>query len=259
MPEFASGGTDQFLEGLRRRIQVRLPTESEQSFFRTRPDVAGYAAPDDRVVPNLGNRLYDPIAAENFLQSGRARGKSLADNERVRIFLRNIHPKDRPTFDLTPEQLQAFKNYGGPQDIRDTIVSRLMTGDSSGGTPTTKQSEWVGNISKADRGLQRVQALLQEHSDKNFVQRILHPKNYPSIDLGEGYHGTHLMSWATVGDKAIVYPTIIQDPETGELKRLNQKEAMDTALRTKEFIKFNTPEEADWFSKNYKRVWNQGE
>ncbi len=43
----------------------------------------------------------------------------------------------------------------------------------------------------------------------------------------------------------------------GELYQLNPKEAIDYAIKNKEFIEFKSAEEADWFSKNYKNIWEE--
>lgn len=102
----------------------------------------------------------------------------------------------------------------------------------------------------------KVTKVLKENERLNFVQRIMKPDINPVLDeyAGPGTHGTHLMAHSTVGDKSIVYPEIVQTPD-GNLKQLGRREAADYAIKTGEHIKFNTPEEAEWFGKNYKKVW----
>lgn len=102
----------------------------------------------------------------------------------------------------------------------------------------------------------RIYKILNENSDKDFVKRVLSPEDYGTIPLENGY-GTHLMSYATDDEGAFAYPQIITDPATGELKRLSSREAMDYAYKNKQYIRFKDPEEADWFGKNYKRVWER--
>jgi len=121
-----------------------------------------------------------------------------------------------------------------------------------------KQPPVLSSEPEPDQNWNRVNEILQKNKDKNFVQRILKPDVNPVLDeyAGPGTHGTHLMSWATVGDKHIVYPEIIQTPK-GDLKRLGRTEARVYAIKNKEYIEFDTPEEADWFGKNYKRVWGR--
>jgi len=104
--------------------------------------------------------------------------------------------------------------------------------------------------------LERIQKILAAHKDKDFVRRILDPDNSPSIDLGKGFTGTHLMA-ADIDDETgrwLVYPTIVRI--NGELQRLEPNEAMHHAKATGEYIDFeDRKDEAISFSKNYKRVW----
>ena len=99
------------------------------------------------------------------------------------------------------------------------------------------------------------QILEQGYSDKNFVQRILYPQAFPSLDLGNGWHATHKMSYSTVGDKTFAYPNVIYDQATGMLKELQPQEALHHALLTGEHIPFKSEKTADWFTKNYKELW----
>jgi hypothetical protein len=50
----------------------------------------------------------------------------------------------------------------------------------------------------------------------------------------------------------IVYPTVIYDPQLQGLRRLSDRDALNHAQRSGEFIAFPTDREADWFSQNYK-------
>jgi len=74
------------------------------------------------------------------------------------------------------------------------------------------------------------------------------------MDFGHGRWGTHRMAYST-GTPNIVYPTIVQDPISGNLKQLNDDEAVDYAKKTGEFIPFDKPEDAAWFGRSYKKVW----
>ena len=104
--------------------------------------------------------------------------------------------------------------------------------------------------------LAKLQAILGKHSHMNFVQRILEPGKYPRIDNSDGSYSTHLMADAEYEGKPIVFPTIIQYPN-GKLKSLELKQALHHAVNTGEYIQFDDPEEASWFSQNYKKVWEQ--
>ena len=105
----------------------------------------------------------------------------------------------------------------------------------------------------------RIMSILEKYKDRNFVQRILAPDKYPEIKNPDGSVSSHLMSWDSLGDsgKAIVYPLIIQDQEGKSLRKLSPDEAYDHAMKTKEYIQFDSGDEADWFSRNYKKVWEQ--
>ncbi len=103
--------------------------------------------------------------------------------------------------------------------------------------------------------------IIEKNKDKNFIQRLMNPEKYPRIerpDLGSEAYSTHLMSYSRVGDKYIVFPEIVYNPETKTLKRFGDlKKAVDYALKTGEYIPFDKEEDADWFSSNYKKYWNQ--
>lgn len=97
--------------------------------------------------------------------------------------------------------------------------------------------------------------ILEAHKSKNFVQRILNPSAYPELPLGDGRVGTHLMSWGTDDTAgAYAYPQIMYDPKTKQLTNHGDA-AWDIAKQRGEMIPFDRAEEADWFSKNYKKVW----
>ena len=102
----------------------------------------------------------------------------------------------------------------------------------------------------------KILAILDKNKDKDFVRRILDPKGSPSIDLGKGFTGTHLMATAEADGKHYAYPTIQRDFE-GNLVRLEPNEAFTQAKERGELIEFSSAEEALWFSKNYKSVWKQ--
>lgn len=103
--------------------------------------------------------------------------------------------------------------------------------------------------------MDKVRAILEKNKDKDFVKRILAPDKYPVITNKDGSISTHLMSWGQSDNGYFVYPTIINTKEG--LKRLSDDEAWNHAISSKEFIRFDSPEEADWFSKNYKSVWRK--
>ena len=40
------------------------------------------------------------------------------------------------------------------------------------------------------------------------------------------------------------------------MNRLEGKDAFDHAIKNNNYIKFDTPEDAAWFSQNYKKYWD---
>lgn len=101
-----------------------------------------------------------------------------------------------------------------------------------------------------------VNAILSKNSDKNFVRRILFPENYPTLPEGDGQVATHKMAWSDDDGAYYVYPTVVQG-ENGELVELDPDEAFDYALKNREFIKFKDPQQADEFSQEYKKYWQE--
>ena len=99
----------------------------------------------------------------------------------------------------------------------------------------------------------RINDILGKHKDKDFVKRILYKDKYPVINNDDGSVSTHLMSWGETDGRYLVYPTIVNGKEG--LRKLEMDEAFRHALGSQEYIEFDNPDDADWFSKNYKAVW----
>jgi hypothetical protein len=105
-----------------------------------------------------------------------------------------------------------------------------------------------------DNPQQYIADILEKNKHLNFVQRILEPEKYPRMDFGDGNWGTHRMSWAG-GKPNMVYPNIVQPAANAPLQLLEPQDAMTHAQKTGEFIPFDSPAEADWFGRNYKKFW----
>jgi hypothetical protein len=104
----------------------------------------------------------------------------------------------------------------------------------------------------------RINSILNKNSSLNFVQRILNPNIFPVQDNQDGSYSTHLMGYSKVGKEYLAYPTIIQRPDTGELHNFGEHQAaIEYALKTGEYIPFGNQEEADWFTQNYKSIWQE--
>lgn len=116
---------------------VRNPYKDEDVWFALNPKVAGMAADDGQIVLNP----YSGLSAENK--------SAVAKNEAIRLFMRenNVNPQ----FKVTPEQMKYFAgtNYGekGKEGfLRQTLVSRILTGDPSAGNVTEEQRKVAQDI-----------------------------------------------------------------------------------------------------------------
>jgi hypothetical protein len=134
---FAEGGMVQ-----EERFSVRQPYESELEFFEKNPGVSGMATEDNRVILNP----YSDLSEQER--------EAVVLNERARLAIRNgaVEP---PNFVLTPEQMAYFSRinngrpYGNPQDIKETLAARILSGDPSAQKPTRAQLEYVDQLRQA--------------------------------------------------------------------------------------------------------------
>lgn len=103
----------------------------------------------------------------------------------------------------------------------------------------------------------RLLSIVNQNRDKNFIQRMLTPDTSPVLQdyAGPGTVGTHLISSAGIDGRNILYPEIVQRPGSNNLERLSRQDALRYALQSGEHIAFDSPEEAEWFGQNYKRLW----
>jgi hypothetical protein len=111
----------------------RDPYKSELDYFKKNLNVGGMAAEDDMVIINPYSKLNE------------AEKKQVSLNEAARIYMRK---NTAPSFDITEQQKEAFKNYGSEDDIRSTIASRILSGDKSALDVTEAQSKWVNRFLK---------------------------------------------------------------------------------------------------------------
>ena len=126
-----SAGFPKGIYGVGLRDQL-FPSEDE--YFKANPNVAGMAAEDDKVIINPYSKISEKEKEAVML------------NEAARVHMRN-KMIDAPNYDLTPEQLEKFGSYSkDPNDIRQTIAARILSGDPSAGQPTQAQQEYVGRL-----------------------------------------------------------------------------------------------------------------
>lgn len=109
------------------RGMARQPSLSELQWFADNRKTGGMMTPDGRVILNPHSGLnQDQRTAVLYNEAARLR---MLDN--------------RASFALTPQQQAAFADYGSPQDQRDTIAARILSGDPSAGAATREQQSWV--------------------------------------------------------------------------------------------------------------------
>ncbi len=113
-------------------IQERQPYLSELNFFKKNLHVGGMAAEDNRIIMNP----YSPLSLEQK--------NAVRKNERARVYMRISG--NEPNFAITPEQQQAFGSYGSPQDIRETLVGRILSGDTTALNFTPEQEAFTQQL-----------------------------------------------------------------------------------------------------------------
>jgi hypothetical protein len=129
-------------------LQQRFPVREklypgEDTYFKDHPEVGGMAAEDNSVILNPYSKLND------------AQRGSIIKNETARLWMRNSPQKERPSMRLRGSQKKAFDTIanGKPyskdqQDIRETIIARVVSGDTSAGKTTRKQRKYAKALSK---------------------------------------------------------------------------------------------------------------
>lgn len=99
----------------------------------------------------------------------------------------------------------------------------------------------------------RLMDILNANAGKTFVQRILKPDNFPVMDDGRGGIATHRMAWTELPNgRAAAFPTVLYD---GKGLKDYGRGAWDQAQKSGNVIEFDSPDEASWFSENYKGAW----
>jgi hypothetical protein len=107
---------------------TREPEKGELSFFKKRPEVAGMATEDNKILLNP------------FSKNKPSEQQAVAKNEALRLFMKI--QKINPEFELTQEQQDFFKGteYGSdPQAAKQTILARILSGDPSAKNASPEQ------------------------------------------------------------------------------------------------------------------------
>jgi len=106
----------------------------EEEYFKKNPHVAGMAAEDNKIIMNPFSTLKD-----NEKQA-------VMMNEAARVHMRN-KLIEAPNFELTPTQMEKFASYSkDPNDIKQTIAARILSGDPSAGDVTPEQQAYAAKL-----------------------------------------------------------------------------------------------------------------
>jgi hypothetical protein len=126
---------------LAQRYSEREPYPSELKFLKDRPDVGGMATEDNRFIINP----YSPLSDEQK--------NAVRLNETSRLWMRNSDESERPNMRLRRSQKKAFNTMQNgrpysqnPQDIKETIIARIISGDASAGKTTRKQRKYAERL-----------------------------------------------------------------------------------------------------------------
>lgn len=98
---------------------------------------------------------------------------------------------------------------------------------------------------------QKLMAILKTNASKTFVQRILRPNDFPTLPHANGI-ATHRMAWGESDGKYVAFPTVLYDGK--QLVDYGDR-AFPQAMQSGNFIEFDSPEEAEWFTTRYKEAW----
>ena len=108
----------------------------EDTYFKSNPHVGGMAAEDNKIIINPYSSLK-PHEQE-----------AVKVNELTRLYLRNS--KTPLKFGLTDQQKKSFGDYSKDEnDIRATIVGRIVSGDPSASNVTPEQAEAANQVRSA--------------------------------------------------------------------------------------------------------------
>ena len=120
-----------------------------------------------------------------------------------------------------------------------------------------QSGELIDSFQKGGKPKRNIEQLITYANNQKppFIQRILNndERSIPLImEDGKKHHGTHLLSYGEHKGKTYVFPEI-QDFD-GDLIRLNWPANLDIAIEKGDFLEM-TPEEAEDFTKNYKKYY----
>ena len=124
-----------YLENLVNSYGIRQPFDTELEFFKKRPEVAGMATEDNKIILN-------PFSSNTPEEQ-----QSVAQNEALRLFMNQNNVA--PDFSLTKEQKSMFKGSEyetNEQAAKQSILARYLTNDPSAGNLTKEQKDYANAL-----------------------------------------------------------------------------------------------------------------
>jgi len=98
----------------------------------------------------------------------------------------------------------------------------------------------------------KILEIINKNKDKEFVNRILHAKDFPTLENLDGSKSTHGMMYSEVDGVFYVYPSVVYSDN--ELRRLERDSALGRAVRLGDYITFDSIQDAYEFTKDYKKM-----
>lgn len=117
------------MDNLVKMYGMRTPYKSELDFFKGRPEVAGMATEDNKIILNP----FSSLSPQEKM--------AVAKNEALRIYMRLNDVS--PAFDLTKAQKSMFMGTEyekDPLSAKQTILARILSGDPSAKDATLDQT-----------------------------------------------------------------------------------------------------------------------
>jgi chaperonin GroES len=185
--------------------------------------------------------------------------------------MNHISEQVKARMDVVKERIKAFaqqqKQLADQEGMTEVLESDQggMEGRAFGGPVDRGNPFVVGELgpelyvpsgSNDNQELSKLMGILNQNKNLEYVRRILAPYNSPvKVYDDDGTIASHMMMYSDHpgGRGYISFPSIVNDEEG--FRELSPDEAYRHAVRSRQYIQHPTREEADWFSKNYKKVW----